>query len=857
MHITPSMQQYLELKKQYQDCILLFQMGDFYETFFDDAKIISKELNIILTSREKKNPIPMAGFPVKAIDSYLPKLIKKGYKVAIAEQIEDPKLAKGLVKRKVIEVVTRSTLLDDDINNITIPKQTASIVVNNKIITIAIGNISGNTITITKINQKDIRDYLLTQKVTEIVSSNIKNVSNIQIDNIPITAIKPIALPKMVQYLLQHFNKPNLMAIGLEEDEYDLQAVYLLLKYFEILKNRPAKNISKIQYQTYEKRIYLDSTTLKNLEILESLNNNPTLFKVLNYTKTPMGARFLYKNLRNPLKDKEEIQLRLKLIQSLIKQKNILNQIQVLLNNIVDIEKISSLITFNKIKPQQIIKLKESLVNANKLIVLINRTPELKAINKIISSPENIINIIENITYYINPNYDRLTEGFIINEQSFPKIKKLRDIVYNTQNILETYKEEIAKEFGLERLKFGFNKVYGYFFEVPKTQKHKLPDEFVQKQTLVNSIRFTTPKLQALEQKIQTAEEELLLLEAKLYQQLLNKLKIYLRDLYEIANYIAYIDFISNGAYIAIRQNYTKPKITNKKTTKIIKGRHPVVERITGEFIPNSINLNDEKTFIILTGPNMGGKSTFIRQIALIQLIAQIGYYIPAQRGILSIKDRIFARVGASDMISKNMSTFMVEMSEVANIITNATEDSLIIIDELGRGTSTLEGISIAQAISEYLITVVKAHTLLTTHYYELTQLEKQYPNVQNLKVEVYEDGNTVVFLHTIQKGAAEKSYGIHIAKMVNLPDSITKRATNILKTLNQNVLPIKLRNTTKTNGYQSSTIINHQTQLPIQIENNSICQRLIKKLKKLEIEKTTPLKALEFLNELQKVIIK
>ena len=858
MHITPSMQQYLELKKQYKDCILLFQMGDFYETFFDDAKIVSKELNIILTSREKKNPIPMAGFPIKALDSYLPKLIKSGYKVAIAEQIEDPKTSKGLVKRKVVEVVTKSTLLDDDINNITIPKQTASIIINNKIITIATSNISSNLITIAKINHKNLKDYLLTQNVTEIISNRIKNISSVSIDNIPITTIKTEPISRMIQYLLEHFNKPNLMAVGLEENEDDIQAVYLLLKYFEILKNKPAQNISKLQYQTYENSIYLDSITLKNLEILESTNNNPTLFKILNHTKTPMGARFLYKNLQTPLKDKKEIQQRLKLIENLVKQKRTLDDVRTLLGNITDIEKISSLITFNKIKPQQTVKLKESLENVKKIFALINKNPKLKIINQLVSSPKNIKTIINNIEFYISPNYSyNLTEGFIINEYSFPKIKKLRAIVYDTQNILQTYKEEIAQKFNLDRLKFGFNKVYGYFFEVPKTQRSKIPKHFPLKQTLVNSVRFTTPKLQKFEQQIQTAEEELLLLETKLYQELLNKLKKFLKDLYEISYSIAYLDFISNGAFIAIKYNYTKPKISNKKITKIIKGRHPVIEQITEDFIPNSIKLDEEKTFVILTGPNMGGKSTFIRQVALIQLIAQIGYYIPAERGVLSIKDRIFARVGASDMLSKNMSTFMVEMSEIANIITNATEDSLIIIDELGRGTSTLEGISIAQAISEYLITNIKAHTLLTTHYYELTQLEEWHPNVQNLKVEVYEKGNTVVFLHTIQKGIAEKSYGIHIAKMVNLPSSITERATNILKTINQNILPIKKLNYLEYNKNKPRLIITQQQSLPIRVGESSICTRLIKRLKKMDIERTTPLKALEFLNELQKLIIK
>ena len=851
MRLTPSMQQYVNLKKVYDDCILLFQMGDFYETFFDDAKTISKELNIILTSREKSNPIPMAGFPIKALNSYLPKLVKRGYKVAIANQVEDANTSKGLVKRKVVEIVTPGSLtLDEEKKNG--PVYIASVYQAKYGIIVAYTDILSNSINLfVTSNTQNLINELKTLEIKEIVvHERQKNLVKLLSNHFPVWPIEyKVSQKKAKKTLTQIFDKPTL-ALGLETDE-QIVAIHILLNYIEYLKGSIPKQLKNIKIINTKDRMYIDHITLRNLDILPSIKTNissKTLLETIDYTKTPMGYRKLYLELKKPLTNSALIQNRLDHIQKLLKNTKLIQQNLTILEQIYDLERITGLIGLNKIKPKQVLMLKNSLTSA--LSLFENNKIIIKKHSNYISNSQNVINLI--LKYINNVPANELYEGNIINGDTFSDIKELRDLSQNAHQVIENSIQELKNTYNLDKLKLGYNKIYGYYLEIPKSQSKKLPDTFIRKQTLVHTERFITPELKELEQRIITAQEKLLVLEQTYYIEFIDKLKLHINHLIEIYNAIAYIDFITNGAFIAEKYNYTKPIIAKEQTTIIEQGRHPVIETLQESFIPNDISLTSTKQFVILTGPNMGGKSTFIRQIALIQLLAQIGYYVPASKAKLSIKDRIFARVGASDDLSNQMSTFMVEMSEIANILQNATQNSLIILDEVGRGTSTWEGLSLAYAISEYIITQIKAHTLFATHYHELTELATHYSTVVNLKVDIYEEDKNIVFLHTISKGTAQKSYGIHIAQMVDLPQDIIKKAEILLQDLNQRKLPYIQESKPNKKKY---TLAN-QPPL-IKLEQNPKITKTIKTLKEIDINNITPIKALQILSTLQDNILK
>ena len=863
MQLTPSMQQYIQIKKAYQDCILLFQMGDFFETFFEDAKTVSKVLNIVLTSREKDNPIPMAGFPMKALDQYLPKLINAGFKVAIAKQIEDSSSAKGLVKRKVTEIVTKATLT----TNGQLGKQSAQYIASfyrdNKaqnLIFMALTDIFSGTINIYTLpaNSQMLIDFIRSQGITEgTILSKDRDLIKLIHNEIPIWPAAPHTSEHYKNIILKQFNSNNLMSLGIENETLT-KAVGLLLDYLKYLKGNIPKQIGEIKFNTDETRMYLDSITIRNLDLLPNSKNQPTLLEIIDQTLTPMGYRLLYESIRRPLIDIHAINLRLNSIDTLIQNQNLQEKFSNQLKNISDIERLTGLIGLGKISPKQTLMLKNSLTASHEIF---NSLPKefnsvLKEFNtnkeQLIKISEQIISLI---SFYLRDDASNdPSAGPIINEENFNDIKELRNLANNAKHIIEDMLNDIKNKYNLEKLRLGMNKIYGYYLEIPKTQSNKLPAEFIRKQTLVNTERFITPELKELEDKIETAQLQLFTLEQQYFNELIIKLqKSHLKNLQLIYTVIAFIDFVTSGSLWAKKVTAIKPVLTtNYKHTIVKQGRHPVVESHVDQFIPNSIELNDDTRFVVLTGPNMGGKSTFIRQIALIQILAQIGYFVPAEKAILSIKDRIFARVGASDNIAEQMSTFMVEMSEISNIIKNATEDSLIILDEVGRGTSAWEGISLAYAISEYLITTIKAHTLFATHYFELTELEKIYPTVKNFKVDVFEDNQNVIFLHTVSQGTAQKSYGIHIAKMVNLPEKILKRAEEVLANLNQRNLPT-------INKSPQKTELPPPVKQPslIQVEPSQNVNKIIKKLEKIDINNLTPLKALEILNELKTILSK
>ncbi len=839
------MQQYLRLKKQYADSILLFQMGDFFECFFEDAKILARELGITLTSREKgEDAPPMAGFPIKALDSYLPKLVAKGYKVAVAEQIEDPKLAKGIVKRKVTEIVTQGTFTNTSkleskkqnyLLSITQDKQTVAVA----FIDLLQGDIS---FTYFAKDQKDIKELIAILPIAEVITNDLQ-LKGLIPNNTPIQLITAPNDPK--SYIKDTLHIHDLEAIDIQKPS-EIYAIANLLEYILYTKQMAPQHFFTVKRWNPFKYMQLDSTTITNLELFTNIrakDNKHTLLAILDRTLTPQGGRLLYNFMLHPLLDKQLVQRRQKHTLFFYKNNSKLTAIREQLKHIFDIERLAGLIAFKRVNPKQLLALKQSIIAALKVI---RDTTAIKH-NLKLSKIEKVAQIIDNA---INPEAPTiLTDGNILKASFHPRIKELRTLTNNTELILKKILADEKQKTGIPNLKLGYNKVFGYYFEIPKGQLNKVPDYFIRKQTLVNAERFITPQIKELEEKILNAQTELITLEQQLYNELIQNLGGYVPDLKALSDYIAYIDVISNFAFIAQKYNYVMPEILDETSDielKLEESRHPVVERFTQNFVPNSITINKQQNFVILTGPNMGGKSTFIRQLA------QIGSFVPAKTAKLSLRDRIFARVGASDDISTGRSTFMVEMSEVARIIHNATPHSLIILDEVGRGTNTAEGLSLAFAISQYIANQIKALTIFATHYHELTQLENNNQFI-NYKVDVLEKDNTVYFLHSISRGGTDKSYGIYIAKLVNLPEEIIQIAESKLTELLQNKLQLTPQpaNSKKT---ESNATLTQSFQLPL-FTDPQIKQyrKIINKLKNVNPDEISPFEALKLLYSIKK----
>ena len=598
----------------------------------------------------------------------------------------------------------------------------------------------------------------------------------------------------------------------------------------------------------------LDQTTITNLELFSNIrtkDHKHTLLAIIDKTLTPQGGRLLYSFILHPLLDARSINKRLKHTEYFFNDPTLLFKIRDKLKHISDIERLAGLIAFKRINPKQLLTLKQSIYQA--LEILSKITIIKSKIN--ISHLKEPADIIDNTILPDAPT--TLSEGNVLKEEFNPRIKELRTLANNAESILKNILEKEKEKTGIPNLKLGYNKVFGYYFEVPKGQLNKVPAYFIRKQTLVNAERFITPQIKELEEKIINAQTELITLEQSLYNDLVQELNNYVAELKQLSDLIAYIDVIANFAFIAQKNNYTKPEILSDDaeiTLKLEEARHPVVEQFTKSFVPNSITITEKQNFIILTGPNMGGKSTFIRQVALIQLLAQIGSFVPAKDAKLKIRDRIFARVGASDDISTGRSTFMVEMSEVARIIHNATSRSLIILDEVGRGTNTAEGLSLAYAISQYIANEIKALTIFATHYHELTQLEDNNRFI-NYKVNVLEKNDTVYFLHSISRGGTDKSYGIYIAKLVNLPEPIIQMAEDKLTELLQNKLNINspISHTTKKQHSYEETL-DTPLQLPLLVDPEiKKYRKLIDKIKALNPDKLSPFEALKLLYTLKK----
>ncbi len=869
MEDTPMMKQYMGFKKQYPDKILLYRMGDFFETFGEDAKTTAKVLNITLTARNKENNnVPLAGFPHKAIDQYLPKLIEAGYCVVVVDQLEDPKFAKGIVKRGVTRIVTPGTLDGDEANAVK-NSYLASFYLEKKTLSVSLCDVStGESLLITeKYTENSVSNILSSYYPEEILV--IEGEDTLLFPNTPVHFVEKGLKNKdyATEIVKEFYGIKNMESLDISQDNGDIISVAMGLQYIKETQLMDPKHILKPKRVNTDRTMILDRATIRNLELVASAysgNISDSLFGVLDKTSTRMGRRLLYSWILNPLIDKKNIDERLGIVEKLYKKQECLADIRSKLENINDIDRIVGKIGLNRANGRDFNALQISLKNALEISKVLKRELDLQAeaIDKDLLE-KLIVSIEKTISDDPPPT---IMEGGIIKTGFNTEVDELRSLSGDSKSWLKQFEEDEKAKTGITSLKISFNKVFGYYIEVTNTHLNKVPERYIRKQTLVNAERFITEELKAKEDVILNAQEKIGTLEYKLFSQFRDTFIPYLEALHDVAIFIANTDVLANFAYVALQNEYVKPMIyemgEKDGIIDIKKGRHPIVERISSEeFISNDTLLNfEESNMAILTGPNMSGKSTYIRQVATIVLMAQLGSFVPASEAEISIADRIFTRVGASDDLSRGRSTFMVEMDEAANIINNATKYSLIVLDEVGRGTSTYDGVSIAWAIAEYLVNENKARTLFATHYHELLKLAEKFPyKVQNYNVLVEEDleEGSVIFLRKIVKGGTDRSYGIYVAKMAGLPSKIVKRANEILESFEQKSMfegKDSLRDTEMFTSTSHCDIkeSNGAFQFPLFMAKSSEVEQDIQKL---DLDNLTPIEALNKISEWKRKI--
>ncbi len=801
--LTPMMKQYMQTKEEYKDCILFYRLGDFYEMFFDDALTASKELEITLTGKNcgLEERAPMCGIPYHAVDSYLNRLVSKGYKVAICEQVEDPKTAKGIVKREVIRVVTPGTNLDTQGLDETKNNYIMCIVYMADRYGLSVADVTTGEYLVTELDsQTKLMDELYKFMPSEIVCNEAFYMSGLDLDDLKnrlhmaIYSLEAWYFDDALcrETLQEHFKVASLEGIGLSDYECGMIASGALLKYLEETQKNSLSHMSRLTRYATGNYMVLDSATRRNLELVETLREKQkrgSLLWVLDKTKTAMGARTLRKYVEQPLIDKESIVKRLDAVAELKDNAICREEIREYLNPVYDLERLVGKITYQSANPRDLIAFQSSLsmLPSVKCILKDMESDLLKEIYEELDPLEELCDLVGRAIQEEPPL--AMKEGGIIKDGYNEEVDRLRKAKSEGKNWLADLETKEREKTGIKNLRIRYNKVFGYYLEVTNSFKDLVPDYYTRKQTLANAERYIIPELKELEDTILGAEDKLCALEYELYCEVRNTIAAELTRIQRTAKAVAKLDVIASLALVAERNNYVRPKINEKGVIDIRDGRHPVVEKMIPNdmFIANDTYLDDKKQRIsIITGPNMAGKSTYMRQAALIVLMAQLGSFVPASSANIGLVDRIFTRVGASDDLASGQSTFMVEMNEVANILRNATSKSLLILDEIGRGTSTFDGLSIAWAVVEYISNskLLGAKTLFATHYHELTELEGKISNVNNYCIAVKEKGDDIVFLRKIVKGGADKSYGIQVAKLAGVPDPVINRAKEIIEEL-------------------------------------------------------------------------
>ncbi len=871
--LTPMMQQYMETKKEYKDCILFYRLGDFYEMFFEDALTASKELEITLTGKScgLEERAPMCGIPYHAVDVYLNKLVSKGYKVAICEQVEDPKLAKGIVKREVIRIVTPGTnlniqALEDAKNNYLF-----CIAYFPGRIGISVADVTTGDYYLTEVeNIRKLQDEINKYAPSEIISNEPFFVSGYDIEDmknrlgITVYSLNAHYFDEDTcrKCLMKHFHVNTLSGIGIEDFQVGLIAAGALLQYlYETQKTSLAHFTHLYPYLT-SKYMLLDSSTRRNLELIETLREKQkkgSLLGVLDRTKTAMGGRLLRKYIEQPLIDKEKIEQRLDAVEMLCQKSVDRDELREYLNTIYDLERLLGKVSYKTANPRDLIAFRNSLSMLPSIRAVLEDldTTLLADIRARMDTLDDIFHLIDDAIVEEPPL--AIKEGGIIKEGFNSTIDSLRSAKTEGKNWLASLEEEDRERTGIKNLRIKYNKVFGYYFEVTNSYKNLVPEDYIRKQTLANAERYTTPRLKELEDSILNAEDKLYTLEYDLFCEIRDAIAAEIERIQKTAHAVARLDVFASLSYVAERNQYVRPALNEKGVIDIKDGRHPVVEQVIQNdmFIANDTYLDNQKHCIaVITGPNMAGKSTYMRQAALIVLMAQIGSFVPAKKANIGIVDRIFTRVGASDDLASGQSTFMVEMNEVANILRNATANSLLVLDEIGRGTSTFDGLSIAWAVIEHISNrkLLGAKTLFATHYHELTELEGKMDNVNNYCIAVKEKGDDIVFLRKIVKGGADKSYGIQVARLAGVPDMVIDRAKEIVNQLSDNDITEKV---------QSIEInVKNEKHKPVRYDEVDLEQislfdtvkdeDVLQELQEIDVSNLTPVDALNTLYRLQ-----
>jgi DNA mismatch repair protein MutS len=864
MAVTPLMAQYAKVKNDHPDTILLFRVGDFFETFEDDAKTASKVLGITLTKRAngKAESVPLAGFPHHAIDTYLPKLVRAGYRVAICEQVENPKFAKGIVKRDVVEVVTPGVAFSEKILDHKKNNYLLAVHFQGEIIGLSFSDISTGEFYAYEAHESTLLQQLEHINPAEVLIAKMhrqKFEELIQKSNFAasITRIDDWIFDHdfSKDLILNHFGIKTLKGFGLESFNAATIAAGCVLNYLKETQKANLSHLNNLALYNHSDYMMLDYSTKRNLEItfnIQEGSREGSLISILDKTNTAMGGRLLKKWVSAPLRNVEAIKQRQECVEEFFINEKLRKNLELELKEIGDLERLTSKICTGRVNPRELIYLKLSLKKIPLLKQLLDnaKSETLQTINDNLLSLESIVEKLE-LAISDDPPLN-VNDGGVIRQGFNPELDELRDLSSNAKNWIASFQKTERERTNIPSLKVAYNRVFGYYIEISNTHKNKIPENYIRKQTLVNSERYITPELKEYEDKILNAAESIADLEHRLFNEIRVAAAMKAKEIQENARLIAMLDCYLSFAACAEEYGYTKPEIDEGTDLEIEDGRHPVVERILppGEkFTPNSCKLDKENDqIIILTGPNMAGKSVYLRQIGLIVLLAQIGSFVPAKKAHLGIIDRIYTRVGASDNITAGESTFLVEMQEAANILNNATNKSLILLDEIGRGTSTFDGISIAWAITEYLHENpnITAKTLFATHYHELNEMAEIFPRVKNFKVEVREYGDKVIFLHKVSKGGADHSYGIQVAQMAGLPQFVTNRAKEILQNLESKELtPYEIK---KAKLAKFKNEDNTQFSL-FEIKDDKIR----KEISDIPINDMTPLDALNKLSELKK----
>jgi len=799
MDLTPAMQQYVKIKREYPKSLLLFRMGDFYESFFEDAKEISSILNITLTKRGTKHAVPLAGIPYHALETYLNKLVKAGKTVTIIEQMEDPKLAKGrLVKRDVLRTITPGTVIEGTFLDAKTNNYILSIYFGKKI-GIAFTDVSTGEFKVFETRDDELLNDIVKINPSEILV--LDDLNNNLFDTIKRVVKSTITEQPIIYFnktfgeeeIKEHFNVLSLSAFDLENKDEIICATGCLLNYLKYTQKTRLKHINKIQYFNNKDFMSFDIHTIKNLELVENLQGGKTntLLETIDFTQTAMGARLLKKNLLLPLLRKGEIEKRQNTVEFILKKEQFVD-LENNLRGFPDLERIIARIMYGTSTPRELNALRDSILKSR---ALFDYTNLLKQEELTFETKQEILDLANTIsTAIVEDPPAMFKEGGFIRKGFNSELDELLNLKSNSKQILLQIEQKEKERTGIKTLRVGYNKVFGYFIEIPKSQHQSAPNDYIRKQTLANNERYITEELKQLEDKILGAEEKTKALELELFNALVETIKTYFNEIDAIAKAVANIDFYNSLATCAHKRNYSKPELTETGTLNIVDGRHPVVELIEQEkYIKNDLEMDTEKNnVIILTGPNMSGKSTYLRQNALIILLAHLGSYVPARSAKIPITDRIFTRIGAHDNLALGLSTFMVEMIETANILNNATERSFIILDEVGRGTSTYDGLSIAWAVLEYIYTKIGAKTLFATHYHQITDLEYKYSGIKNYYITAKELDNNIIFLRKVVKGSIDRSYGIAVAKLAGLPQEVIDNALQIEKELENNKIEKK-----------------------------------------------------------------